>query len=86
MITRVLEIVGAPETLMTTVTDRPGHDRRYALSSEKLARETGFVPEMTFEKGLAQTVQWYRDNAEWTRRVRSGEYASSTRRTTTGAT
>jgi dTDP-glucose 4,6-dehydratase len=44
------------------------------LSSEKLARETGFVPEMRFEEGLAQTVQWYRDNADWTRRVRSGEY------------
>ena len=74
VITRVLEIVGAPETLMTTVTDRPGHDRRYALSSEKLARATGFEPQMTFETGLAQTVQWYRDNADWTRRVRSGEY------------
>jgi dTDP-glucose 4,6-dehydratase len=74
VIKRVLEIVGAPETLMTTVADRPGHDRRYALSSERLARETGFVPEMRFEEGLAQTVQWYRDNADWTRRLRSGEY------------
>jgi dTDP-glucose 4,6-dehydratase len=74
VIKRVLEIVGAPETLMTTVTDRPGHDRRYALASEKVARETGFVPETGFEQGLARTVQWYRDNAEWTRRVRSGEY------------
>jgi dTDP-glucose 4,6-dehydratase len=59
---------------MTTVTDRPGHDRRYALSSEKLARETGFEPEMRFETGLAQTVQWYRENGDWTRRVRTGEY------------
>jgi dTDP-glucose 4,6-dehydratase len=74
VIKRVLEIVGAPETLMTTVTDRPGHDRRYALSSEKLARETGFVPETRFEEGLAQTVRWYRDNGDWARRVRSGEY------------
>ncbi len=74
VIKRVLEIVGAPETLMTTVTDRPGHDRRYALSSEKLARATGFEPQITFETGLAQTVQWYRDNPDWTRRVRSGEY------------
>jgi dTDP-glucose 4,6-dehydratase len=74
VIRRVLEIVGAPETLMTTVTDRPGHDRRYALASEKLARETGFMPQTTFENGLAQTVQWHRDNAEWTRRVKSGAY------------
>ena len=74
VIRRVIEIVGASESLMTTVTDRPGHDRRYALSSEKLARETGFEPQMTFETGLAQTVQWYRDNTGWTRRVMSGEY------------
>jgi dTDP-glucose 4,6-dehydratase len=74
VITRVLEIVGAPETLMTTVTDRPGHDRRYALSSEKIARETGFVPEVSFEAGLVKTVQWYRNNSDWIRRVRSGEY------------
>jgi dTDP-glucose 4,6-dehydratase len=74
VIHRVLEIVGAPQSLMTTVTDRPGHDRRYALSSEKLARETGFVPEMSFEIGLAETVQWYRDNQDWVARVRSGAY------------
>jgi len=74
VITRVLQIVGAPETLMQTVTDRPGHDRRYALASEKLARETGFVPQMSFELGLPATVQWYRDHAAWIAHVRSGEY------------
>jgi dTDP-glucose 4,6-dehydratase len=74
VISRVLDIVGAPASLMTTVADRPGHDRRYALASEKLARATGFVPQMTFEAGLAQTVAWYRDHADWTRRVKSGEY------------
>ena len=74
VIARVLEIVGAPDTLIRTVADRPGHDRRYALNSEKIARETGFAPEMSFEQGLSATVQWYRDNAEWTSRVRSGEY------------
>ena len=74
VITRVLQIVGAPETLMQTVTDRPGHDRRYALASEKLARETGFVPQMSFELGLPATVQWYRDHATWIAHVRSGEY------------
>ena len=74
VIARVLEIVGAPDTLMRTVADRPGHDRRYALNSEKIARETGFAPEMSFEQGLSATVQWYRDNGEWTSRVRSGEY------------
>lgn len=74
VIHRVLEIVGAPKTLITRVADRPGHDRRYALRGDKIARETGFVPQVAFEDGLAQTVRWYQDNAEWTRRVRSGEY------------
>ena len=59
---------------MTRVTDRPGHDRRYALRGDKLARETGFVPQVPFEQGLERTVRWYQDNVEWTRRVRSGEY------------
>lgn len=74
VINRVLEIVGAPASLITRVTDRPGHDRRYALRGDKIARDTGFVPEVTFEDGLAQTVRWYQQNVEWTRRVRSGEY------------
>jgi dTDP-glucose 4,6-dehydratase len=74
VVRRVLEIVGAPASLMTMVSDRPGHDRRYALNSEKLARETGFVPEVPFDTGLIATVAWYRDNAAWIDRVRSGEY------------
>jgi dTDP-glucose 4,6-dehydratase len=74
VISRILEIVGAPETLITRVTDRPGHDRRYALRGDKIARDTGFAPEVSFEDGLARTVRWYQDNSEWTRRVKSGEY------------
>jgi len=74
VIKRVLKIVGAPETLITRVADRPGHDRRYALRGDKLARETGFTPTVKFEDGLAQTVAWYQNHADWTRRVRSGEY------------
>ncbi len=74
VIRRLLHIIGAPETLMRTVDDRPGHDRRYALNSEKIARDTGFVPEVPFDVGLARTVQWYRDHVDWTRRIRSGEY------------
>ena len=57
-----------------TVSDRPGHDRRYALGSGKLALETGFVPETSFDRGLAATVQWYRDNSAWIGGARSGEY------------
>ena len=56
------------------MTDRPGHDRRYALSSAKLQRETGWQPQVDFEVGLARTIAWYRDNEGWVERVKSGEY------------
>jgi dTDP-glucose 4,6-dehydratase len=56
------------------VVDRPGHDRRYALSSEKLTKETGWAPLMNFEEGLQKTVDWYRTHQDWVRRVKSGEY------------
>jgi dTDP-glucose 4,6-dehydratase len=70
----ILATTGKPETLMTTVTDRPGHDRRYALTSEKIEREMGWKPQMPFEEGLASTVDWYRQNETWVRRVKTGEY------------
>jgi dTDP-glucose 4,6-dehydratase len=70
----ILKATGKPESLMTTVTDRPGHDRRYALTSEKLERETGWKPEVPFEEGLPSTVDWYIHNREWVNRVKSGEY------------
>ena len=63
-----------PESLIQYVKDRPGHDRRYALSSEKILRETGWRPKVDFETGLARTIEWYRANAPWVARVRSGEY------------
>jgi dTDP-glucose 4,6-dehydratase len=71
---QVLALAGKPESLIRYVKDRPGHDRRYALSSEKLMRETGWRPVMDFEEGLARTIQWYRENSAWVARVRSGEY------------
>jgi dTDP-glucose 4,6-dehydratase len=71
---RILELTGKPESLIRYVADRPGHDRRYALSSEKLMRQTGWHPEMEFEAGLAATVEWYRSNLGWVERVRSGGY------------
>jgi dTDP-glucose 4,6-dehydratase len=60
--------------LIQFVTDRLGHDRRYALSSEKLMRDAAWRPLMDFETGLAQTIDWYRANASWVARVRSGAY------------
>jgi dTDP-glucose 4,6-dehydratase len=74
VIEQILEITGKPASLMTRVTDRPGHDRRYALSSEKLSKETGWTPQMNFEPGLKATVDWYRENAKWVHDVKSGEY------------
>ena len=70
----ILAALGKPESLMVTVKDRPGHDRRYALSSEKLMRETGWEAQMPFEQGLQATIDWYKSNAGWIERVKSGEY------------
>ncbi|HVW10490.1 MAG TPA: dTDP-glucose 4,6-dehydratase [Bryobacteraceae bacterium] len=72
----LLKILGKPESLLTTVTDRLGHDRRYAVDFSKTTRELGWKPEIPFAEGLAQTIRWYQDNAEWVRRCRSGEYRS----------
>ena len=76
VIEQILAITGKPASLMTRVTDRPGHDRRYALSSAKLAKETGWSAQMDFERGLQATVDWYRTNHQWVRDVKSGEYQS----------
>lgn len=61
-------------TQITFVTDRPGHDRRYAIDARKIARELGWKPQETFETGIRKTVQWYLDNQEWVRDVQSGDY------------
>ncbi|GAL57495.1 dTDP-glucose 4,6-dehydratase RfbB [Pseudescherichia vulneris NBRC 102420] len=56
------------------VTDRPGHDRRYAIDADKISRELGWKPEETFESGIRKTVKWYLKNTEWCRRVQDGSY------------
>jgi len=73
---QLLAATGKPTSLIQYVKDRPGHDRRYALSSEKLMGETGWSPRVDFESGLARTIDWYRSHSEWVARVRSGEYRS----------
>ena len=60
--------------LITFVTDRPGHDARYAIDCSKIERELGWAPKETFESGLRKTVQWYIDNPEWWGAIRSGKY------------
>jgi len=74
VVDRILAITRKPASLIEYVTDRPGHDRRYALSSEKLTKQTGWSPQMDFERCLRATVDWYRANQEWVQHVRSGEY------------
>jgi len=61
--------------LITFVTDRPGHDRRYAIDASKIERDLGWKPQETFETGLEKTIQWYLDNAWWWQPIRSGTYA-----------
>ena len=56
------------------MTDRPAHDRRYAIDASKIAEELGWAPQESFETGLRKTVNWYLDNLEWCRHVRDGSY------------
>ena len=66
--------VGSYARLITHVTDRPGHDRRYAIDARKIERELGWRPAETFESGIRKTVRWYLDNADWVAHVQSGSY------------
>jgi dTDP-glucose 4,6-dehydratase len=70
----VLELTGKPKTLIRHVTDRLGHDRRYAVNCAKAETELGWAQTVTFEQGLAETVHWYKTNTKWVDRVRSGAY------------
>ena len=70
----ILRVLGKPESLITLVKDRPGHDRRYAIENAKARRELGWAPTVAFEDGMARTIQWYQENQDWWRRVKSGEY------------
>ncbi len=65
---------GTSRKLITYVTDRPGHDLRYAIDANKIMNELGWKPSVTFEQGLAKTVDWYLSNSEWLQNVTSGEY------------
>jgi dTDP-glucose 4,6-dehydratase len=73
VVERILALTGRDGSLIDHVPDRPGHDRRYSLSSGKV-RALGWEPETAFEHGLERTVAWYRDNPEWWRPVRDGSY------------
>ncbi len=70
----ILEQIGKPESLISYVKDRPGHDRRHAIDNTKITTELGWKPAYTFEKGMEETVQWYLENREWVEHVTSGAY------------
>ncbi|HXW59417.1 MAG TPA: dTDP-glucose 4,6-dehydratase [Solirubrobacteraceae bacterium] len=75
VVRRIVRLTGAEESQIEHVADRPGHDRRYSLSSERV-RALGWQPAVRFEEGIERTVAWYRDNAWWWQPIRSGEYRS----------
>lgn len=76
MAKRLLMAMNLPETLLSYVKDRPGHDRRYALDCTKIEKELGWKSTISLEEGLQETIDWYKDNSEWMEGVRGGEYRS----------
>nr|WP_287410423.1 dTDP-glucose 4,6-dehydratase [Pseudodesulfovibrio sp.] len=74
VIKTLLSLLGKPESLITYVTDRPGHDKRYAMDFSLAQRELGFAPTLNFTDGLKKTLDWYEANTEWLEQVQSGEY------------
>ncbi len=77
VVRQIARAVGASEALIRFVTDRPGHDRRYAIDFARARAELGWTPARSFEDGLADTVRWYLDHRGWWRRVRDGAYRES---------
>jgi dTDP-glucose 4,6-dehydratase len=71
---RILQLVGKPDSLIKPVTDRLGHDRRYAIDPTKAETELGWKPRMTWEDGLAATIKWYSENQDWVDNIRNGAY------------
>ncbi|OMD62840.1 dTDP-glucose 4,6-dehydratase [Paenibacillus odorifer] len=74
IVNTVLQELGKPNSLITYVQDRPGHDRRYGIDPTKIMNELGWKPKHTFETGIKETIQWYLNNREWWTRIQSGEY------------
>jgi dTDP-glucose 4,6-dehydratase len=74
IVKRVLIELGKPESLITFVKDRPGHDRRYAIDATKMRTELGWSPAHDFGRGIVRTVAWYREHESWWKRVMTGEY------------
>ena len=74
IVKKILELLGKPESLITYVTDRKGHDLRYAIDPTKIHNELGWLPQTKFDDGIVKTVNWYLDNKSWWENIISGEY------------
>jgi dTDP-glucose 4,6-dehydratase len=72
----ILDAMGKPRSLIRYVKDRPGHDQRYAIDCTKIEQDLGWTPEVRFEEGLRETIDWYCQNADWIAGIRSGDYLS----------
>ena len=70
----ILQELDRPESLITYVQDRPGHDRRYAIDNTKITTQLGWAPAYTFQQGMHETIQWYLDHPQWVEHVVSGDY------------
>jgi dTDP-glucose 4,6-dehydratase len=70
----ILDRLGKPHSLIRFVTDRPGHDRRYAIDFSKIERELGWKPSISFEEGISRTVEWYLTHREWWKKIKTREY------------
>jgi dTDP-glucose 4,6-dehydratase len=69
-----LDQLEKPHSLIRFVTDRPGHDRRYAIDFSKIEKELGWNPSVSFEEGIRLTVEWYQTHKEWWKKIKTGEY------------
>jgi dTDP-glucose 4,6-dehydratase len=74
VVTSILNVLGKPHSLINYVTDRLGHDRRYAIEASKTETELGWKPSITWEEGLTKTITWYQENQDWVNRIRNGAY------------
>jgi dTDP-glucose 4,6-dehydratase len=79
VVREIVRLVGADESRIRYVTDRPGHDRRYAIDSSKAREALGWSPSVAFDRGLRETVAWYLENRDWWSRIREGAYRESSR-------
>ncbi len=74
IVKKILKVLDKPESLISFVRDRPGHDRRYAIDSSKMAAELGWKPQISFDQGLSETIKWYLENEKWLSGVLDGSY------------